>query len=48
MSDKTAAGKIGWIDMTVDDAPAVREFYEAVVGWKSDASRNGLPIANTC
>lgn len=36
MSDKTAIGKIGWIDMTVDDAPAVRKFYEAVVGWKSE------------
>lgn len=36
MSDKTAKGKIGWIDMTVDDAPRVREFYEAVVGWQSE------------
>lgn len=34
MSDTTAIGKIGWIDMSVDDAPAVRDFYEAVVGWK--------------
>ena len=24
MSDKTTTGKIGWIDMTVDDAPAGR------------------------
>lgn len=36
MSDKAATGKIGWIDMTVDDAPTVRGFYEAVVGWKSE------------
>ena len=32
MSDKTTTGKIGWIDMTVDDAPAVREFDEAAFG----------------
>ena len=35
MSDSNAIGKIGWIDMTVEDAPAVRDFYEAVVGWTS-------------
>jgi predicted enzyme related to lactoylglutathione lyase len=28
-------GQIRWIDLTVRDAPAIREFYEAVVGWKS-------------
>ena len=27
------AGKIGWIDMTVEDAPGLRSFYETVVGW---------------
>ena len=26
-------GKIGWIDMSVDDADSVRDFYKAVVGW---------------
>ena len=26
-------GKIGWIDMTVEDALGVRDFCEAVVGW---------------
>ena len=26
-------GKIGWIDMTVDDAQALRDFYKAVAGW---------------
>jgi predicted enzyme related to lactoylglutathione lyase len=31
MSDTT--GKIGWIDMSVDDADGVRDFYKAVVGW---------------
>ena len=26
-------GKIGWIDMTVDDAEAIRDFYQRVAGW---------------
>lgn len=26
-------GSIGWIDMSVDDAEDVRDFYKAVVGW---------------
>jgi uncharacterized protein len=26
-------GSVGWIDLTVDDAPALRDFYAAVVGW---------------
>ena len=29
-------GKIGWIDMTVANAEAVRDFYQAVVGLKSE------------
>lgn len=32
MSDLTF-GAIGWIDLTVPNAPAVRDFYAAVVGW---------------
>lgn len=36
MSDSDEVGKIGWLDMTVDDAPAIRDFYKAVVGWHSD------------
>lgn len=35
MSDGSEIGKIGWIDMTVADAPAIRDFYKAVVGWDS-------------
>ena len=31
MSDST--GKIGWIDISVDNADEVRDFYKAVVGW---------------
>ena len=26
-------GKVGWLDLTVDDASSVRDFYQAVVGW---------------
>jgi predicted enzyme related to lactoylglutathione lyase len=29
-------GQIGWIDMTTDDAAGVRDFYKAVVGWKTE------------
>ena len=36
MSDTPEVGKIGWIDMTLDDATSVRDFYQAVVGWESD------------
>lgn len=37
MSDaKHPVGSIGWIDLTVDDAPRVRDFYAAVVGWKPE------------
>jgi len=27
------AGEIGWIDLTVQDAESVRDFYQAVAGW---------------
>lgn len=27
-------GKIGWMDITVDDADGVRDFYSKVVGWQ--------------
>ena len=35
-SQRPAAGTIGWIDMTTENATPIREFYNAVVGWKSD------------
>ena len=37
MSDNV--GKIGWIDMTVDDASGLRDFYQKVVGWKIEDTR---------
>jgi predicted enzyme related to lactoylglutathione lyase len=30
-------GTIGWIDLTVNDAETVRDFYREVVGWKVGA-----------
>jgi hypothetical protein len=29
-------GKVGWIDITVDDASGLRDFYSKVVGWKTE------------
>jgi predicted enzyme related to lactoylglutathione lyase len=34
-------GSVGWVDLTVDDAPALRDFYAAVVGW----SVENVPMA---
>lgn len=36
MSESDSVGKIGWIDMSTEDAPRVRDFYKAVVGWTTD------------
>jgi len=36
-SDKAVdkLGRVEWLDLTVGDAPRIRDFYSAVVGWKS-------------
>ncbi len=34
MADDTRVGTIGWIDMTTEDADGLRDFYQAVVGWR--------------
>ena len=34
-------GKIGWIDMTVDDATELRDFYAEVVGWNVEDTSMG-------
>jgi uncharacterized protein len=31
---KPAIGSLGWVDLTVSDAPGIRDFYAAVTGWK--------------
>ncbi|MGH2907358.1 MAG: VOC family protein [Solirubrobacterales bacterium] len=35
MSDQPRTGIIKWVDLTVDDAEGVRDFYSAVVGWQA-------------
>jgi predicted enzyme related to lactoylglutathione lyase len=37
---RASIGSIGWIDLTVNDAEAVRDFYRTVVGWTA----NGLEM----
>jgi predicted enzyme related to lactoylglutathione lyase len=39
MSDNV--GKIGWIDMTVDNASGLRDFYQEVVGWNVEDTSMG-------
>lgn len=34
-------GSIAWTDLTVEDAEGVRDFYEAVAGWRSEAVSMG-------
>ena len=34
-------GKIGWHDLTVENAEEVRDFYRAVVGWDTTAASQG-------
>ncbi|MFQ6006202.1 MAG: VOC family protein [Woeseia sp.] len=34
MANDKNLGKIGWIDLTVADAPGIRDFYSKVTGWK--------------
>lgn len=36
MSDNNEVGKIGWVDISVEDAPGLRDFYKQVVGWRSE------------
>jgi predicted enzyme related to lactoylglutathione lyase len=33
---KPATGTIGWIDLTIDNAEEVRDFYAAVTGWQPE------------
>ncbi len=37
-------GSVAWLDLTVDDAPGVRDFYRRVVGWAySEVSMGDYP-----
>lgn len=33
-NDQDRPGRIGWMDLTVEDAPGVRDFYSAVAAWQ--------------
>ncbi len=39
--EKAKPGTIGWHDLTVPDADNVRDFYQAVAGWKAEALEMG-------
>ncbi len=41
MSEATDAGKIVWIDITVDDAEGLRDFYAKVIGWQPEKVQMG-------
>ena len=36
MSQGTRAGTIAWMDLTVEDAEGIRDFYKSVVGWDAE------------
>ena len=59
MSATPDPGSISWTDLTVADAEAVRDFYQAVVGWAPEAqpmgaysdfvmNADGAPVAGIC
>lgn len=39
--DKNKIGRIGWMDLTVNDAETVSEFYSEVIGWKKEGLSMG-------
>jgi predicted enzyme related to lactoylglutathione lyase len=38
---KSDIGKAGWIDISVDDAAGLRDFYANVVGWTPEGVSMG-------
>ena len=41
MTGQVETGKISWIDITVDDAEGLRDFYAKVVGWEPEGLSMG-------
>ncbi len=42
MSDaKAEIGRISWVDLTVENAPQIKDFYSKVVGWKNSPVEMG-------
>lgn len=60
MSEQLPVGSIGWIDITVDDASSLRDFYRDVTGWDCEGhsmgdyedfvmkDATGTPVAGVC
>ncbi|MBI4892312.1 MAG: VOC family protein [Acidobacteria bacterium] len=60
MSEEQKPGSIGWTDLTVPNADALRDFYSAVAGWQAEAldmggysdyvmkAPDGTPVAGIC
>jgi predicted enzyme related to lactoylglutathione lyase len=60
MTSKPKPGSIGWIDLTVDDADGLRDFYAAVAGWQAQpvsmgaysdycmAGEDDVPVSGIC
>jgi predicted enzyme related to lactoylglutathione lyase len=56
MSEDWKAGRFVHLDLTVPDAPGMREFYSAVVGWKPEPlgedwmmlAPDGTPVTGIC
>lgn len=40
-SDRPEVGTIAWIDLTVENAADIRDFYKSVVGWRSNEVEMG-------
>jgi predicted enzyme related to lactoylglutathione lyase len=45
--NRPEVGSVGWIDLTVPEAEEVRDFYSAVVGWKSEPVDIGATRTST-
>jgi predicted enzyme related to lactoylglutathione lyase len=41
MAGNAETGSIGWIDITVDDAKGLKDFYAKVVGWQPEGVSMG-------
>jgi len=37
MAELPSYGTVGWVDLTVPDAEPLRDFYQSVIGWHSQA-----------
>lgn len=60
MSEQLKLGTVGWIDLTVDGATELRDFYSKVTGWKASdvemggyrdfvmTDEDGTPVAGIC